>query len=265
MDQFLARLERRFGSAAIPNLIGYIVGGVAIVWLLSLSRPEFASSLALDLGAVRHGQLWRLVTFIFIPPLHVHPFFLLINLSFAWWVGSSLEAHWGAFKFNLYVLSGVVAAIGAAAVSGGWLTANWLDGALASLTLAFATLAPDSELYLYFVPIRAKWMGFLTAAILGFFFVTSDFATRAAIAAVLVVYVLFFGAYWWQTVRQRQTIAKQKARRPNFESRPPPDLGDRACALCGAREGDGADIRVCSCEKCGGKPRQLCLEHARQH
>src|SRR6202012_768959 len=98
--------------------------------------------------------------------------------------------------FNLYVLSGVLAAIGAAAVSGGWLAANWLEGALASLTLAFATLTPDAELYLYFVPIRARWMGILTAAVLGFFFVTSDFGTRAAIFAVLVVYALFFGTYW---------------------------------------------------------------------
>ena len=35
------------------------------------------------------------------------------------------------------------------------------------------------------------------------------------------------------------------------------------CAICGAREADGADIRVCYCEKCGG-PRALCLEHARK-
>ena len=39
----------------------------------------------------------------------------------------------------------------------------------------------------------------------------------------------------------------------------------RACAICGARQDEGADIRVCSCEKCGGKPRDLCLAHAREH
>ncbi len=42
-------------------------------------------------------------------------------------------------------------------------------------------------------------------------------------------------------------------------------FGHRVCAICGKREADGADIRVCSCEKCGGKPRTLCLEHARNH
>ena len=48
-----------------------------------------------------------------------------------------------------------------------------------------------------------------------------------------------------------------------------PAIGTRVCALCGASEKDGADIRVCSCEKCGaatnGKSRELCLEHARNH
>jgi hypothetical protein len=36
------------------------------------------------------------------------------------------------------------------------------------------------------------------------------------------------------------------------------------CAICGVSEDAGADIRVCSCAKCGG-PRNLCLNHARSH
>jgi hypothetical protein len=39
---------------------------------------------------------------------------------------------------------------------------------------------------------------------------------------------------------------------------------DRTCAICGKKQSGGADIRVCSCEKCGG-PRNLCVEHARNH
>jgi hypothetical protein len=44
-----------------------------------------------------------------------------------------------------------------------------------------------------------------------------------------------------------------------------PVFGQRVCAICGAREADGADIRVCSCAKCGGVQRALCVEHARNH
>jgi hypothetical protein len=37
MERLLARLERRLGRYAIPNLVGFIVGGMAIVWVLSLA------------------------------------------------------------------------------------------------------------------------------------------------------------------------------------------------------------------------------------
>ena len=54
--------------------------------------------------------------------------------------------------------------------------------------------------------------------------------------------------------------------RPKSE---PPARAGKTCAICGATEADGADIRVCSCEKCkaatGGAARELCLEHARNH
>ena len=54
--------------------------------------------------------------------------------------------------------------------------------------------------------------------------------------------------------------------RPKSEA---PARVSKACAICGAKEADGADIRVCSCDKCkeatGGAARELCLEHARNH
>jgi membrane associated rhomboid family serine protease len=264
MERFLARLERRFGSLAVPNLATYLVAGAAIVWLLSLSRPDVAARLALSLDAVREGQVWRLITFIFIPP-PLHPVWLLINLAFVWWAGSNVEQEWGAFKFNLYVLAGVAAGVGAAAISGGFLAANWLQGANISLVLALATLAPNLQLYLYFVPVRAKWMGLAAAVLLAYSFASGDASTRAGVAAVGAVYVLFFAAHWVRALGERRTIARQRVRRAAFESKAPPALGRRSCALCGANEADGADIRVCSCEKCGGKPRTLCLEHARAH
>jgi hypothetical protein len=77
-----------------------------------------------------------------------------------------------------------------------------------------------------------------------------------SIIAALVNYVLFFGDHW----RQRGLALRQKARRSTA-----PVFGQGTCAVCGAREADGADIRVCSCDKCGGQPRSLCLAHARNH
>jgi hypothetical protein len=260
MDRLLARLERRIGRYAIPNLILYVVGGMAVVWVLSQSRPDLVGRLMLDMDRVKEGQVWRLVTFLFIPP-RSSAIWVLVNLYFTWWVGSSLEQHWGSFKFNVYYFIGALATI-AAALATGPTSNTWLDS---SLFLAFATIFPDVTILLFFIlPIRVKWLGILAAVGIAAAFALGDWGTRGAIIAALVNYVLFFGAHWRQLWRQRGIAVRQKVRREQFRSSAPV-FGQRMCAICGAREADGADIRVCSCQKCGGQARSLCLEHARNH
>src|SRR5580698_3588464 len=99
MDRLLARLERKIGRFAIPHLMTFIVGGMALFYVLSLTRPEILGRMVLDIDAVRRGEVWRLVTFLFLP-IGSSMLWILLNLYFAWWVGSSLEQQWGAFKFN---------------------------------------------------------------------------------------------------------------------------------------------------------------------
>ena len=279
MEQLLARLERRFGRYAIHNLISVVVGGMAIVWVLSLLKPEFQERLWLDIGAVRHGQVWRLVTFLFIPPPS-KPMWVIINLYFTWWVGSSLEQRWGPFKFNVYYLLGALGTVIAAVIAGA-ATNLWLD---ASLFLAFATVFPDVTILLFFIiPIRVKWLGIVAALLMAYAAATQGWGARASIAAAMVNYFLFFGEHWVGVLRDRGTVARQKGRRESVRPAPGglrpapggripgsmpdgrPVFGERVCAVCGAREAEGADIRVCSCEKCGGQQRSLCLIHARNH
>jgi membrane associated rhomboid family serine protease len=265
MDRLLARLERRLGRFAIPNIIAYIVGGMALVWVLARTKPEFLDAIALNMHAVARGQVWRLVTFLFVPPDSAlsSPLWMMLSLYFTWWVGSSLEQHWGSFKLNVYYLIGALATI-AAAVLFGADSSQWLSG---SLFLAFATLFPDVTILVFFVlPVRVKWLGILSGLTLMFLMARGPWATRGAIGASLLTYAVFFAGHWRETLRGRRVMAHQAARRVSFAPPPPAAAtGGRACAICGAREADGADIRVCSCEKCGGKPRTLCLEHARSH
>ena len=260
MDRLLARLERRIGRYAIPNLIAYVVGGMAVVWVLSQLRPEVVGRLALDMDAVGRGQVWRLVTFLLIPP-RMSPLWLLVNLYFTWWVGSSLEQHWGSFKFNVYYFIGAIGTI-AAALAVGPTSNTWLDS---SLFLAFATIFPDVTILLFFIlPIKVKWLGIIAAIGIAVAAALGDWGIRASIIAALVNYILFFAGHWRDVLRQRGVAVRQKARQEQFRSNVPV-FGQRSCAICGAREADGVDIRVCSCEKCGGQPRSLCLEHARNH
>jgi hypothetical protein len=287
MESILARLERRLGRYAIHNLIGVIVGGMAIVWVLSLLKPEFQDRLSLDISAVRHGQVWRLITFLFIPPPS-KPLWVLINLYFTWWIGTSLEQHWGPFKFNAYYLLGAVGTVVAAVIAGP-ATNFWLD---ASLFLAFATVFPDVKILLFFIiPIQVKWLGIVAALFMAYAAATQDWGARCSIAASMINYVLFFGEHWVDVIRHRGTLSRQKVRRESMRPVPMggsgmggngarasnaprtgrpvtdhrPVFGTRVCAICGAQEAEGADIRVCNCEKCGGQQRSLCLAHARNH
>ena len=101
VERFCAR-HPRFG---IPNLMRYIVIGNVVVYFLSmLSSKADATALdflAFNLNGLLHGEVWRLVTFVFVPE-YSSPFALIISLYFYYWIGSILEREWGTAKFTLY-------------------------------------------------------------------------------------------------------------------------------------------------------------------
>lgn len=263
MERLLARLERRFGGWAIPNLTAFLVGGMAIVFVLTTIRHDFFGLLTLDLPMVRHGQVWRLVTYLFLPDTD-SPIWILLSLYWLWLVASNLEHEWGSFKLNVYYLVGMIGTTIAAWISGGAVGNLWLNS---SLVLAFATVFPDFEIYFFFIlRLKVKWLGFLLAGFLVFQLVTGDWVVRAAIIAAMSNYFLFFSGHLMDLARRRNVQVRQTARMTSMRPAPVPvETRSRQCAICGKREEDGADIRVCSCARCGGKPRELCLEHARNH
>lgn len=262
MEKLLARLERRFGRFAIPNLTWIVAGGMAAAFVISFGRAQFLDLLTLDLDAVRHGQVWRLITYLFIPPA-LSPIWILFAIYWFWMIGTNLENEWGAFKYNVFYLVGMLGTTLAALLTGGQSTNSALNG---TLFLAFATLFPDYQIYLFFfIPIRVKWLGLFAAAGLVLSAVLGDWGTRGAVIAGSANYLLFFAGHWMQWFRQRNMRVRQTARRAEQVPFATAATGGRTCAICGAKEADGADIRVCSCEKCGGKARNLCLPHARNH
>jgi len=258
MERLLARLERRFGGCAIPNLTAVIVTGMGVVFVLATLRPSVLGALALDFDAVAHGEVWRLVTYLFLPRT-MSLMRVIFSLSFVWFVGSTLENHWGAFRYNLFYLFGCAGTTLAAWLTGRAETNVWLNF---SLMLAFGTLFPDAELLLIVLPVKAKWLALFDAAYLASIMITGDGPSRAAILASLSGYFVFCGPALAALLRSRNLAVRQAARRA--ATAPAEPTGARVCAICGASAADGADIRVCSCAKCGG-PRSLCLTHARNH
>jgi membrane associated rhomboid family serine protease len=264
MDRLLARLERTFiGRLAIERLTMFIVGGMAITYVLCLARPSFQAQLYL-IPQLVPVQPWRLVTFLFLPPER-SMIWVFLALYFTWLVGTNLEQEWGALKFNAYYLLGAVGTAAAAWITNSpYVTNEYLN---LSLFFAFATIFPDYEIRLFFVlPVKVKWLGLLSAAYTGYEFLRGGTGTRVAIVIVFANYLLFFAGHLVALAKGRRMLVRQAARRAEQRPRATEREADvRACAICGAKQEDGADIRVCSCEKCGGVARQLCLEHARNH
>jgi hypothetical protein len=263
MERLLARLERRLGRFAIPNLTYYLVGLTGLVFILSMARPQFLYALVFHPRLiVDHLQIWRAFTFLFIPRTN-SVLWIVFELWFLWLVGNSLEGAWGAFKFNVYFFMGVLGTIAAAFALGTGTSSEFI---YESLFLAFATLFPEYQILIFIFPVRAKWLGFLTAAILGWQAIAGGMVVRVAIGVAVANYLLFFGTHLWRHLVDAGSVAGRAKRRAEFL----PETSDRPvrqCAICGKSDRDsGADLRVCTCQEvCGGKPTVYCLEHARSH
>jgi len=235
---FLDKLERRIGFLAIPGLIRIVVMFTALVCILAYVDQSFISVLELKPQLIWKGQVWRLFTYIFIPtsPLSaslLSPLWAVVALWFLWFIGDGLERAWGAFRLTLYFLTGMLGVTLAAFL----LNARFSNGMLAaSLFLAFAWFYPNEIIYVMFIlPVKIKWLAWISAAFLLFGFVMGSNANRLAMILAFSNYFLFFGPQIFQNVRQRKEIA---SRRERFEmqSRNVEEEPLHRCATCGATE-----------------------------
>lgn len=207
--KWVYRLERRLGRYYIPHLMLTVIIGQAMVYIGTLLNPSVAlmSRLSLDWGAVLHGQIWRLVTFIFVPQSS-SPLGLVLTLYFYYLIGTTLENTWGDFRFNVYYLCGMLGAILAAVITGGG-TSYYLN---LSLFFAFAILYPDFTVLLFFIiPIKMKYLAMLSGLLCVLDLLLGSWSTRAAVVFSLANFLLFFGGDFLK--RARQEIRYYRTRR----------------------------------------------------
>lgn len=235
---FLDKLERRLGWLAIPGLIRFVVALTALVYLLSFLNPGFLALLTLDPAAILHGEIWRLVTYIFIPRgigqpgSAMQPLWLLVVLWFLLFIGDRLEQAWGAFRLTLYFLVGMIGTTVAAFLFGAQFSNTMLAS---SLFFAFATFHPEEVIYLFFVlPMKVKWLAWISVALLLYGFLSNSNAYRMALVAAFANYLIFFGP---DLVRAARTRRQVTSRRRRFEAKArPEDETLHHCAICGATE-----------------------------
>lgn len=184
------RLERRLGFLEIPNLAAFMAGMNALSALLTLLKPEFPAQLLLDPGAIWRGQVWRVFTFVLVPPA-LPPLWLFLWLALYFSYLSTLERAWGSFRFTLYALLGALATAAAACATGFPLG----SGAFTiSLFLAFARLNPELEILLFFFfPVKMKWIAGAAWAMIAWSLIFGGYYDRLSLGSGLLNYVLYFG------------------------------------------------------------------------
>ena len=257
---WLTRAEVRFGFLAIPGLPRIIVALNALTFILGQLSPDFYQLLELDGPLVRQGQVWRLVTFLFIPrwgsflPAWLGVLLYLLYLNF---IGQAVERAMGPFRFTLYYLLGMIGLALSALFFAGPEGGRFGNGLLnLSLLFAFVRFYPDAVFLLMFVlPVKAVWMAWISAAGLIMQFLTLGMEFRLSLLAGLLNYLFFFGAEIVGSAAHRQATA---ARKEEFDRqmRESAAMPLHECAVCHRTETTPElEFRV------SRDGQEYCLEH----
>ncbi len=254
---WLDKLEKRLRPFAVPNLTVALIVGQAIVWVLSQTKPEILGAIVLIPDRVFAGEVWRLVTFLFYPPITN-----AIFAFFAWYLfylmGSALEGEWGVTRYNIFLAIGYLATLAASLLTPHAEQTNFY--LLESVFLAFAYLFPNFELMLFFLlPVKVKWLALLAWIQFLFGFAFGGWTGRLAILAAVLNFFLFFGRDLVMRIRAGRHRMERQARQLQQQNEPV-----HRCVVCGITDQSdpGMDFRYCS--RCADSPC-YCVEHIRDH
>ena len=234
---FLNKMERKFGKYAVSNLTFWLLGAWLVGFIIQLTMPEVQRLLMLEPAFILRGQIWRLVSWLLIPP-SVNMIFLIFFFSCYYFIGTSIEQAIGTFRYNVYLFSGLLCSIlgafllyvfyylttGGISVStiGYYFSTQYIT---MSLFMVFAVIYPDVEFRLYFlIPFKAKWMGILDAAWMVFMFVVTGLPGRVAILSSFLNFIIFFFStrnykrVSPKEIRRRQ-VYRQQVRQPGHSQR----------------------------------------------
>ena len=286
----MSNFEKKFGKYAIKNISLVLILFYACGYLINWINPVMFNYLTLNPYAILFkGQVWRLITWLIIPPENFS-FFTLIMLYFYYSIGTTLERTWGTYRYNLYLFLGIIfTAVGAFAMMGfvylfqrDILFALGAENYFAvlstmfstyyvnmSIFLAFAATFPDMQVLLFFfIPIKVKILGIIYGVLLVYEFIAGvgnkylNAANRFVIGASLLNFIVFF-------LTSRNMIhmsPKQVKRRQEFkrEVKQSAKITRHKCAICGRTEETNPELEFRFCSKCDGN-YEYCQDHLFTH
>ncbi len=210
---WLRTLERKIPWLAVPNIAVLLVTLQVIGFLLFLSDPAWMPRLILFPDLVKHGEVWRLLSYLAVP-LSTSIIWAIFALWFLYSVLNWIESEWGAFKTTLYVLVSIVIT-GAFSLIFSYPVYDAVDFN-STLFLASAALFPDLEILLYFIlPVKMKYLGYLALAFLAFRVFQGNWMDRLFLVAIYSNYLVFFGP---SIVNRFQMWRRRRAYRRNLRN-----------------------------------------------
>lgn len=268
----------RFG---IPGLMKYIAFGNVAVFLLDLfSQGTFSQIIDFYPGLILQGQVWRLVTFVFVP-MNLGSFWFIFSTILYFFLGNTLERQWGTARFSVFYFLGVILNVIVGFVIYFALgrpiylsTANMYYVNM-SMFFAFATLYPDTRFLIYFIiPVKVKWLAWLDAALFAFDIGYYIFAGTPVLAAIPIVGLLNYFIFFWEDLTSFLHRGGQRAARRvnpqtiNFKKAQKEVQNRRGylhkCAVCGLTDADDPNMEFRYCSKCNGY-YCYCMDHINNH
>ena len=276
LKAFMRAVDRfcyRHPNFGVRNLMIFVVFGTAAAWLFSMmdTTHMFIRYVAFSPADILRGQIWRLLSFVLIP--ESSGLWLLLFLYFYYFIGSTLESHWGAGKFTLYYLFGILLNIIFGFliyfITGRniYLSANYINLAM---FFAFATLFPETRVMIFFIiPIKIKWLGLLSAAYFLIEIVRNPFPLNLLPVVAILNYLLFCGGDLISFFRPAK--ARYSSQSVNFRKEARKIRRDQArqdyrhkCAVCGRTDTEYPDLEFRYCSRCTGY-HCFCEDHINNH
>lgn len=286
-------LQRFFQKYAVSNLSLVIIMCYGFGYLLQYVNASFLNYLTLNPYAICHGQIWRLVTWVLVPPDTSNILFIVIAMMFYYSIGTSLERVWGTYTYNVYIWLGIgITIIGAfvvmavsyilAGTAGISLTGESAAVYFAAISryfstyyvnmsifLAYALTFPDAVVLLWFIiPVKVKWLGVLYGVLLAWDFVSTAMRGGWFVCVAMAASLANFLIFWLRSGKMRRFSPRERKRRADFtdasKMRPKAGQARHRCAICGRTELDDPTLEFRYCSRCEGN-YEFCQDHLFRH
>ena len=282
----LDKLEKKLSFLRYPPLMLVLIIAYAAGFILMTVSPGLETYLVFYPELIFQGQVWRFLSFMMLPS--TNQFFMALLTCFIYFsISRSLEQIIGRFRVNIFLILGYLLLVLAGFVY--WLIFRSTDAGIYVINLnphylyamffvLFALIFPDARfLFMFIIPIRGKWMIFITLGLYALnvvsAFVSGNFSyawilvfmITAAVLTVMIFLLLSGYRFGKSHSRARSKVVNMNAYQRNRKQGSAPSQNYRhKCALCGRTDKTNPELDFRYCSKCQGA-WEYCSEHLYTH